>query len=70
MTDTIEGAAVLDRGRSNDPRFPWVVLCQVPRKGLRWVVWYEDDEGARSIGYYTTSIDDARAEFERRTARR
>jgi hypothetical protein len=70
MTDTIEGVLLLDRERARDRRFPWVVLCELPDAKLgpeRFVVWYEDSRGRRSIGYYTTRRDDAQAEFERRT---
>lgn len=71
MTDTVAGVRVLDRGRSKDSRFPWVVLCELPKAKTgdadRYVVWYEGERGRHSIGYYTSSRDDAQAEFERRT---
>ena len=70
MTDTVEGVVVLDRRRSKDS-LQWVVLCELanpkPGSAERYVVWYEDRQGRRSIGHYTTSRDDAQAEFERRT---
>jgi len=70
MTDTVDGYRELERGRSRNSRFPWVVLCErtdVTDGGERYVVWYEDQRRRRSIGYYTNSRDDAQAEFERRT---
>ena len=70
MTDTVDGYRVLERGRSRDPRFPWVVLCErieITDGGERYAVWYEDRPGRRSIGHYTNSRDDAQSEFERRT---
>ena len=69
MIDTVDGVRVLDRGRSKNFRFPWVVLCEVlhPMSEERYVVWYEDRQGLRSVGYYTTRREDAQAEFERRT---
>jgi hypothetical protein len=71
LTDTVNGVRVLDRGRSGDPNFPWVVLCEVPNTREEtsecFVVWYEDPRGRRSVGYYTSARDDAEAEFERRT---
>ena len=69
MTDTVAGVRELDRRRSRDLRFPSVVLCELPYPtdiAERYVVWYEDRRGRRSIGYYTTSRDDAQAEFDRR----
>ena len=74
MTDTVNGVRVLDRGRSGNPRFPFVVLCEVPDRRTDtaecFVVWFEDPLGRRSVGYYTNTFDDARAEFERRTRSR
>ena len=69
MTDTVDGVCVLDRRRSKDPRFPWVVVCELtnPNDSDRYVVWYEDARGRHSVGYYTSSRYDAQAEFERRT---
>ena len=71
MTDTVAGVRELDRRRSKDSRFSSVVLCELPYPETditeRYVVWYEDQRGRRSVGYYTTSRDDAQAEFERRT---
>ena len=67
-----KGFVVLDRRRSKGSRFPWVVLCEAQgandASAERYVVWYEDQRGRRSIGYYTTSHEDAQAELERRTS--
>jgi hypothetical protein len=71
LTDPAKGVLVLDRRRSKGSRFPWVVLCEVQGandgSSERYVVWYEDQRGRRSIGYYTTSQEDAQAELKRRT---
>ena len=71
MTDTVAHCQVLQRARSNDARFPWVLLCELADGSgcfsFSHVVWYEDESERRSAGYYTSSWDDARAEFERRT---
>ena len=70
--DSVKGGVVLDRRRTKGSRYAWVVLCEMrdPNDGSseRYVVWYEDQRGRRSIGYYTTSHEDAQAELERRTS--
>ena len=71
MSDASNGYVDLEKARSRDARFASVVLCE--RRDLvhgRYSVWYEDKSGRRSIGYFTSNRDDARAEFQRRSAAR
>jgi hypothetical protein len=69
MSGAPSADGVLERGRARDSRYAWVVLCERPdaSDGERYVVWYEDEKGRRSTGYYTSLRDDAEAEFARRT---
>jgi hypothetical protein len=70
VTDTVPGCRVLERARSQDTRFSWVLLAEL-RDGdscfaRGFVVWYEDERKRRSQGHYTSSHADARAVFARR----
>jgi hypothetical protein len=70
VTDTVPGCKVLERARSQDARFPWVLLAEL-RDGdscfaRGFVVWYEDERKRRSQGHYTSSHADARAVFASR----
>ena len=67
----VDGCRVVDKARSKDGKFPWVVICELPEpiKGSdRFVVWYVDREGRASVGDYTETADAARAAFESRVA--
>ena len=71
---SVKGCLILNDGISKDPRFPRVVLCELPepRGGFeeganRYVVWYVDQRGMPSIGSYKQTRDAALAVFESRT---
>ena len=71
IPDVVEGCPVVDGARSRDPRFPWVVICELPQKSEssdRYVVWYVDQEGDTNSGIYTQILDEARAAFEARVS--
>jgi len=74
VADTVGGARVLERARSLDARFAWVVLAQLDDVSScfarGYVVWYEDARKRRSEGHYTSSRADARTVFERRASGR
>ena len=72
--ELIDGLPVLEKRPATDPRFPWVVLCELPEPeggfeedADRYVVWYVDRDGKPSIGIYEQMLDDALAAFESRT---
>ncbi len=65
----VEGCRVIDKARSRDERFPWVVICELPEPSEdshRFVVWYVDDARRASNGYYADTADEARAAIEHR----
>ncbi len=71
--ELVDGCPVLGKSRSKDPRFPWVVLCELPEPeerfegASRYVVWYVDQHGTPCTGSYQQTHDDALAVFEIRT---
>ncbi len=72
--ELVDGCPVLEKGRSRDARFLWVVLCELPEpeggfeEGAdRYVVWYVDQHATPSIGIYKQTRDAALAVFENRT---
>ena len=63
----MNGYEVTETGPSKDPRFSIVVLCEWQKLVVApYAVWYEDEAGQPHLSYFTTSREDARAEFQRR----
>ena len=71
--ELVQGCRVLNAGISKDPRFPRVVLCELPEpeggfeEGADWyVVWYVDQHGKPSIGSYHQTREAALVVFQDR----
>lgn len=63
----INHARVLQLARSNDGRYPWVVLCEeISAETVRYVVWLVDPAGNTTNGGYHEIHDAALADFESR----
>ena len=53
----VEGCRVIDKARSRDENFPWVVICERPEPSEDshcFVVWYVDEQEGPTAG--TTPI--------------
>ena len=72
--ELVDGCPVLGKSPSKDPRFAWVVICELPEPedgfgedAHRYVVWYVDQHGTTSIGSYQQTHDAALTVFRIRT---